>query len=714
MSLRLFVIPLLLLATAVKEGVSLNVGYVTMPLFEMLTKTLPQDESKTTDEYIADENQEDLDAYFAKVKVIDGWIRSTVSLEIFFDDKTTTVISDAKVLHERKTLLTENLSGYNCTRWCYNVSVPLILNVTGWSEERLDGKIQPIVRIKDIHYAVVKAIEERFCCNMTAIAVRLGLDPVEGVKKTAIEIDVWERFVPHVIEATVQCKADALRVTTAELAELLRTNLSTLYAYDLNQMDMYFFPAYEDLLSRKKLFETRSIITGVLVTGTLFDWQTRTMAEFANVASQFTVRDLEILYRWTAPQLFAIENIPMSIFQSGCTGVSFLNVPLFSLSQMLFGFSTNLPSCDVAFLLSRSFDEVDTKFSVSSLSSQNVLEIFRIESQKSSWFDIYELLQLNIDEGIWVETPTVNQIAIFSGKTLNTFTEEGSIPIAIKDIKILNTTLTLNAIMSANYASFLFKLLTTYGYSSSGLAAAAGITEAQLNSLTIQEAHSLVLDSVKSRYRISDVASLLNMTGVNTHVLINLPSFEWVKVVMVAIENAFAQSADAYSILLSGGGVQISIIEGGFPAIQVSGSVTYHNDRISPAELANCLNKTLAEVHAMSFAEYHQFHINSIVPLLRKKIVYETQTMESLLNSLGLDFDDVKSKSVAEVIVQLTGLSTENLQCLYGWNSDFLNTDLGKTFQSANETRLCNDFLGRTMFDIVRIMSQIQDKVCCK
>ena len=100
-----------------------------------------------------------------------------------------------------------------------------------------------------------------------------------------------------------------------KLAELLGTDLATLLSYDLNEMDGHFFPAYEDLLRRKNLFVTRSIITG----GVFSNFLSQTMADFAASVSKLTVHNLGILYRWQAPQLFAIENISMFIFNSACT-----------------------------------------------------------------------------------------------------------------------------------------------------------------------------------------------------------------------------------------------------------------------------------------------------------------------------------------------------------------------------------------------------------
>ena len=379
---------LLLVFILVKEGNAFNIGVVTMPLFQMLVKDLPQNEADTSDEYVTvGGNQEELTEYYSKVKLLDAWKGNPgLKLEIILKDKVTTVITDARTLFDRGFLIASALPGYNCTRFCYNVSVPLILNVTGWSVERLEGKVSPFVTLRDIHNAAVKAVEKRFCCNMTAIAIQLNLD--NGVERAASDINVWEMFVPHINEATIKCKADYLKVTTTELAELLRMSLPTLLSYDLIQMESIFFPAYEDLLRRKILFETKSIITGVLVTAPLTQWLSGTMSEFANIVSQFTIHDLQILYRWLYPQLFAIQNIPMSIFQSGCGSIALAD-SLFKLSETLFGFPSKPPLCHIAFLLSRSLNEVDTKFTVTAIDDQNVLDIFRNKSKKYSWFGVY-------------------------------------------------------------------------------------------------------------------------------------------------------------------------------------------------------------------------------------------------------------------------------------------------------------------------------------
>ena len=699
------IVLLLLTFASVEQVIAYNIGVVTMPLFQMLVKNLPQNEVETSDEYTG------LTEYYNKLKVIDAWkANPDLSLETILGDKVTTVITDGRTLYERNQINADALPGYNCTRWCYNVSVPQILNVTGWSVEKLEGKISPIVRLRDIHNAMVKAIEKRFCCNMTAIAIRLNL--TNGVETSASDIHVWEMFVPQINEATIQCKADYLKVTRAELAELLRTDLATLNGYDLNQMESNFFPAYEDLLRRKNLFETLSVITGVLVTAPQTSWESQTMSQFASIVSQLTVRDLEILYRWHEPQLFAIQNIPMSIFQSGCGSLALAD-PLLKLSEELFGFHSNLPSCDIAYLLSRSLNEVDTKYNLISINDQNVLNIFRDVSKKYSWFDFYQLLQLNIDQGIWIETPRISQVAIYSNQTLSQV-KGSSIPQVVSYIQNFNRSLILNTIMRVNYASFLGKLLSTYGYSPAGLAMAAEITESQLNLSTIQEAHGLILRSVMERYNISHLVSTVGISGVDFYVSTNLPSFEWDRIVRTAIQAAFNQSADAYSAQLSRGGVLITTVSGGLTSIQVSDSAIYHTNKTTPSKLADCLNKSLSSIYSLTFIEYHHLFDGNIVPTLQNKFKFETQTLEAILLSMGLQFDDIKNKSVAEVITQLTSLTIENIGCFYPWNSTFLSTDLAKAFENANTTRLCNEFLGHSLYDIVVKIGETADKVCCK
>ena len=122
-----------------------------------------------------------------------------------------------------------------------------------------------------------------------------------------------------------KCKAEylKLKVTTTELAELLRTTLATLMSYDSNQMSLQF--------------------------------------------------------RISQCPFFSLAASPLHALADS----------LFKLSETLCGFPSKLPSCDIAFLLSRSLNEVDTKFTVTAIDDQNVLDIFRNKSKKYSWFGVY-------------------------------------------------------------------------------------------------------------------------------------------------------------------------------------------------------------------------------------------------------------------------------------------------------------------------------------
>ena len=137
------------------------------------------------------------------------------------------------------------------------------------------------------------------------------------------------------------------------------------------------------------------------------------MAYYANRISQFSVRDLEILYRWASPQLFAIEHIPFSTYFSFCTSLS-TAVSAFSLSQNIFGYQATFPSCNVAFVLCRSLNEDEGRFNLATITDRNILNIIRNASGIISWFDFYQVL-FSISEGIWMETSLINQVQVSQG-----------------------------------------------------------------------------------------------------------------------------------------------------------------------------------------------------------------------------------------------------------------------------------------------------------
>ena len=72
----------------------MNVGHVTMPLFQILVKDLPPD-VVTTDDYTGGANPALLTPYYGKVKVLDVWVLNGTPLDLFLQNRTTTAITGA-------------------------------------------------------------------------------------------------------------------------------------------------------------------------------------------------------------------------------------------------------------------------------------------------------------------------------------------------------------------------------------------------------------------------------------------------------------------------------------------------------------------------------------------------------------------------------------------------------------------------------------------
>ena len=95
-----------------------------------------------------------------------------------------------------------------------------------------------------------------------------------------------------------------------------------------------------------------------------------------NSTIAFNLCDLEILYDWQKPQLYAIQNVPLSSYLSGGCSIIISN-SLFAVSTVLFRQGTTEPTCNVASVLSRSLNEVEAKYNpLSQIETQNSLYIF--------------------------------------------------------------------------------------------------------------------------------------------------------------------------------------------------------------------------------------------------------------------------------------------------------------------------------------------------
>ncbi|CAB4036380.1 partial, partial [Paramuricea clavata] len=631
-------------------------------------------------------------AYYDRVTTYNVWktpraVGAGISaFDVIVGSTAQTMVFDADVLLQRGQLsvaILEQTPLYNCPDKCYTVKDADIVNATTLTSINLANVAA--LEIGEIHQFAVTTMEKKFCFNMTVLEQKLNLSSLRVIN------DEWALFVPDIVAAAIKCRADMLSVTVDELAELFNTNTTTLYGYNLNQIESIFFPAFDDLVVRKNRFETQ--LFSLVISGQASSqWQSRTMAYYANQISQFSVRHLEILYRVASAQLFAIENIQLSSYFSQCISLSTAG-SAFDLSQDIFGYQTTLPSCNVAFVLSRSLSEDEVRFNLSTITNRNILTIIRNASSISSWFNFYQLL-FAISEGIWMETPLITQVQARQGLT-NAQIITYSVPQIAYAIRTLNGSGNLNLIMRDNYQQYLSLLLKTYGFSKSTLGALTGRTVAQIDSLTIQEAHNLVFEALYLRYNINEFLSKLTVAGVDNFVAINLPSFEWYRMVRAAIESSFDQLASAFSTNLTAGtgGVSVITLADGTSSIQIrSGSIS-SNFVISASRLASCLGTTVSEIYQRTMPSYQTLDQSSAVDLMNRKIVLETENLNALLARLGITFDSIKNtETVGQTIENRVGLTAEQLRCMYGWSSQFTSFLFGITWGNVSSFRLYNDY----------------------
>ena len=661
-------------------------------------------------QFLIDANPE----YYRKVTSYNVWQTPSVGDRISpFERITTsamqTLLFDARILEERDQLtipILEQKKLYNCPDICYLVKVADIIAVErlGLTAENLNSVDS--YELIEMHNFAMAAIEQKFCVNMTNLEQKLNLSAIRVIN------DEWPLFVPDIVAASVQCRADQLNVTVSELAELLNTTVSTLYGYDMNKAETILFAAFDDLAVRKSRFETQDF--SIAISGmTTTQWRSKTMAYYSHSISKFSVRHFEILYRWDSAQLFAIENLPLLSYFSSCNSISIIG-SAFDLSKTIFGYQNVLPACDIAFLLSRSLGDDGSRFNLAELTNRNILNIFRNASGISSWFDFYHLL-FAISDGIWMETPLISQIQAFRGLN-DAQILAYSIPQVASAIRTLNESGSLSLIMSDNYQQYLTLLLQTYGFSKSGLGLLAGRTVAQIDGLTIQQAHNLVFEALYLRYNIVEFLSKLTVAGVDNTVAVNLPSFEWYTLVRAAIESSFDRLAVAFSTNLTTGtdGISVVVLGDGTSSIQIQSGSLSSTFVISESRLASCLGTTVSEVYQRSMSSYQTLYQNQAVDLMNKKIILETTNFNALLSQLGITFNSIESRTVGQTILDRVGLNKEQLRYLYGWSSEFTSFLFGISWANVSSSRLCAEYTSWPLHRIAVALLHSTPKMCRK
>ena len=661
-----------------------------------------------------DKNDEDIEDHpnlYSKATIHDDLTLSQIyDLDRVLTSTVAIVISSVFVLRERNILVVDDLTAYNCTRWCLNLPISEITRVTGKTMENLKGNPDRIT-VLDMHNAIVETMEDIYCFNMTVIEKTLNMS------STTVLEHQWALFVPLIVNEAVKCRADLLGVTPSELAELLRKDLATLNGYTLQELTDIFFPEFLLLQARKNVFESRSLDQAYASAGlTQAQGGARTMLSFAGGTSiGFNLRDLEILYDWQKPQLYAIENIPLSSYLSQCSLIT--SNSLLMVSTVLFGQGTTVPTCNVAYVLSRSLNEVESNYgAVTQVETRNSLNIFMTATNIQSWFTMDGILQLAIDEGIWVEIPSVSHVALAAGQT-STFIKTCSLPEVIASLKNTNGTGALATFRTINDPTFRNLLLSTYGYTYNELVSLTQTPSTTLNALPVVNLHAIILEALVDRYSISDLPQLLGVPGVvDMHVLSTLPSFEWSRIVRAVIQASFAHAADALSVNLAAGShLTVTDQADGNPSIEINPSAVYFSPRISTSTLATCLlGRVETDIYALPLPDYHSLFSVNIIPIVEGKITIESTPLENLLATDNLVLRQVWNRTVADVVAQYTGLTVQQLGCLYGWNQDFLDFINGTTWEDVSAFRLCSDYETMTLHRILVQLSTTPVVNCCK
>ena len=191
--------------------------------------------------------------YYGKVTTYDVWQTPTSAgdqinpFDTIVKSTIKTIFADASVRLDRGQLsvaILDQRGFFDCPVDCYFVKDADILAVTRLGLTAADLAEVGSYTVQEMHEFAVAAMEQKFCFNMTALEQKLNLSSLRSIN------DQWPSFVPHMVNASVKCRADRLGVTVDELAGLLNTNTSTLLGYDMNQTENIFFRDFDDLVHK--------------------------------------------------------------------------------------------------------------------------------------------------------------------------------------------------------------------------------------------------------------------------------------------------------------------------------------------------------------------------------------------------------------------------------------------------------------------------------
>ena len=702
MLLLLMVVSMASVSTGANPNTSLRV-----PLFITPLRSLPQPLDNSSNFYRDTKREE----FFSKVTVWDVWQSSNISIHRLLNSSVINIINLANKLYEDRVLIPAELRVHDCKRYCYVMDLDEISSITHHNKSYLTGKSSPAITLGQLHDTVVKTMETVFCFSMRRIEESLGIPSVNVTEKE------WSYFVSQIVQYAIKCRADSLEVKTYEMAELVKRNESTLFAYDLEMLKYDFISLYENILKKKDVFEQQQISRIFAAEdgegSTLSDsenWLSQPLYAYIALATNFSIRDMEILYRWLPSQLYALEVIPIQSYGS-CRGI-FLERTMYNISQVVMAVNDQLISdCPVSLVLARSIGYVQNIIpELTNAINQSVLGIFTKATEINSWFEIADILELGYEDGIYVDAPRIKEIVKYENISRR-YIESLSIPQIITEyLSDMRTD-----ILVKNYQPIFRQMLSTYGFSIRELLDATGISKVQLDEISIPSVHYLVLDTIIRRYRINNFTSLINFPNTfeaDLNTTSTLPSSEWKQIVNATIKASFHQTAAAFfgNLQETPDGIKIIPLRDWFQSISTTRSISYRDYNIN--DLASCLlNKTIISISTMSFAEYHRFYNHTLVDKMQKKIAFETRSLTSLLALSGTSLGNINDKSLLGTINQLVGLNELEIECLYGRSTLSALTG-GITWGEVGETRLCQPLEDRSLYNITMDLKQAPVTQC--
>ncbi len=203
-----------------------------------------------------------VESYYNKVTSYDVWQTPRMegaaisSFDVIVQSPISTIFFDAAVLYDREQLNVEILEQrklYDCPDVCYFVKhadvVDAIPNITPNDLENVQG-----YQVREMHQFAVAAMEKKFCFNMSVLEQKLNLSSLSVINEQ------WALFVPDIVAAAVQCRADKLNLTVEELAKFMDANSTAWYGFNMNQIESNFFPAFDDLFNRKFPFQDLNFV----------------------------------------------------------------------------------------------------------------------------------------------------------------------------------------------------------------------------------------------------------------------------------------------------------------------------------------------------------------------------------------------------------------------------------------------------------------------